>query len=40
MSERPVQDSTTGRDCRTVESDEFRSSGGASWLNGKETGEM
>ena len=40
VSERPVQDSSTGCDCRTVESDEFRRSGAASWLNGKETGEI
>ena len=39
VSERPVQDSSTGRYCRAVESDEFRfrRSGAASWLNGKET---
>ena len=36
VSERPVQDSSTGRDCKTVESDAFRISGGASWLNDKE----
>ena len=40
VSERPVQNSSTGCDCRMVESDEFRRTGAASWLNGKEIGEM
>ena len=38
--ERPVQDSSTGCDWRTVESDEFRRSGAASWLNSKEIGDI
>ena len=39
-SERPVQDSSTGCDFRTVEGDEFGRSGAASWLNGKLIGAL
>ena len=40
VSERPVQDSSTGCDCSTVESDEFRRSGEVSWPNCKETEQI
>ena len=36
VSERPVQDSSTGCDGCTVQSDELRRSGGASWMNASE----
>ena len=35
-NERPVKDSSTGCDYRTVDSDELTRCGGASWLKGKE----
>ena len=40
VSERLVQDSSTGCNCRTEESDGLRRYGAVSWLNSKEAGEI